>query len=137
MNQISTVSSVTRKFNTFGGWCGIFYFIFALLGWWIIAGFWPLHKPTASAGEITAFYGEGLLGIRLGLIIVMWTAVLMLIFTSSVASHISRIEGRSGPLTYCMLLGGYATAMLTFYPPLWWLTAAFRPDARSAELTYL
>ncbi len=27
--------------------------------------------------------------------------------------------------------------MLTFYPPLWWLTAAFRPEVRSPELTWL
>ena len=34
-------------------------------------------------------------------------------------------------------MAGYGNAMLTFYPPLFWLVAAFRPQERSIELTYL
>ena len=51
-------------------------------------------------------------------------------------SRISRIEGGAGVLTYAFLLGAAGNMVLTFYPAIWWLVAAFRPD-RGAELIYL
>lgn len=137
MNQAEINSVMTRKYNTVAGWCGSLYAIVACISWLWMASFWPLHKPTAGAEEIVAFYQDDVLMLRLGCIVLMWCGVIIMIFTMGAANHLSRIEGRSGPLTHSMLLGGYATAMLTFYPPIWWLTAAFRPEERAAELTYL
>ena len=136
MTEQTKIDRLNRKFNIFGGWCGLFYFIGAVVGWWLLGGYWPLHAPTDSEAQIVTFYQDDLISKRLGLVVLMWTAVSMLFFTSAVTNHLSRIEGRSGPLTHCMLLGGYATAMLTFYPCLWWLTALFRPE-RAPELIYL
>jgi hypothetical protein len=136
VNQELAISVMTRKFNTVGGWCGTAYAVVALIGWWLMAGFWPLHSPTDGPETIAAFFQDDLTMKRLGLIVVMWAGTIILLFTTAVANHLSRIEGRSGPLTHSMLLGGYATAMLTFYPPLWWLTAAFRPE-RAPDLLYM
>jgi len=53
------------------------------------------------------------------------------------ADFVARFEGRNGPLTRMMTLAGYSNAMLTFYPPLWWIVNAYRAQQRSADLTYL
>ena len=49
------------------------------------------------------------------------------------AQSLARIEGGAGVLTYAALLGGAGTMVLTFYPAIWWLVAAFRPE-RSQDL---
>lgn len=126
-----------RKTNLFGAWCGVIYVAVLLLAWWFIAQFFPLHEPSANAEAIYQVYQENLFGIRLGMILIMWCAAIFLPFAATVADYVARVEGGPGPLSTTTKLAGYANAMLTFYPPLWWLTAAFRPDVRSADLLYM
>jgi hypothetical protein len=138
MNNSAEDSPAVIRFDKFGAWCGPLYGLFALIGWWLLAGYWPLHTPTDSPEKIAGFYSsDNVLSLRVGLIVMMWAAVLLLFFTSTTSSYISKIEGRSGTLTFGMLLGGFASAMLTFYPCLWWLTAAFRGDSRPQDITFL
>ena len=130
-------SSLIGKTNLFGAWCGVYYCLLLFLGWWIVAGYFPLHEPSAGAEEIAAFYKEGnQFRIKLGMLILMWGAATFLPFTATLADFVEQVEGRSGPLTKTTLMAGYANAMLTFYPPLWWIANTFRPEARSAELIY-
>lgn len=138
MNQVQpeAISIMMRKMNTFGGWCGMLYLPSVALGWFVLGGYFPLHAPADTQAQITDFYQDGLLVKRLGLIILMWSALCLMVFASAVSNHLSRIEGRFGPISCMMLLGGYAGAMVGFYPGLWWLTAAYRPE-RSPELIYL
>lgn len=106
-------------------------------GWFLIAGFTPLHQPSAGAEEIATVFCGNENGIRLGMVIVILGAAIFLPFTATVADFVSRVEGRNGTLTRIVTMAGYGNAMLTFYPPMFWLVAAFRPKARSAEITYL
>lgn len=129
--------ALTRKINLFGAWCGILYLALLFIGWFFIAGFFPLIKPSAGAKEIADMFRNNTTGIRVGMIIVMWCAAIFLPFTAAVADYVSRIEGRNGPLTRIVTMAGFGNAMLTFYPPMYWLTAAFRPNERSIDLTYL
>ncbi len=129
--------AMTRKINLLGAWCGIFYLVILFLGWFAIAGFFPLHQPSAGAEEIAAVIRDNQTRIRIGMVLVMWGAAIFLPFTATVADYVSRVEGRNGPLTRITTMAGYGNAMLTFYPPLFWLVAAFRPDERSADITYL
>jgi hypothetical protein len=73
--------------------------------------------------------------IRLGMVIVMWGAAVFIPFTATIADFVARFEGRNGPLTRTMTMAGYANAMLTFYPPLWWIATTWRVDERSADTT--
>jgi hypothetical protein len=129
--------SVIRKANVIGAWCGIAYIGLLLLGWWVVGGFFPLHRPSAGADEIANFYRHGVVGIRVGMVMVMWAAAVFLPFTSTIADFVARFEGRNGPLTRTMTMAGYANAMLTFYPPLWWIVSTWRVDERSADTTRL
>lgn len=129
--------ATTKKVQLFGAWCGVAYCLLLLIGWWPVAGFYPLHEPSAGPGEISAFFRDNTMGVRIGLIIVMWGAAAFIPFAATIADFVSQAEGRQGPLTRMTGLAGFGNAMLTFYPPLWWLTASFRPDVRAEELTYL
>jgi hypothetical protein len=130
--------SLIRKTNLFGAWCGVFYCVLLLLGWWVVGGFFPLHEPSAGAEEIAAFYrGDNLNRMRAGLVMVMWGAAIFMPFTATMAHFVARIEGCSGPLTRITQMSGYSNALLTFYPPLYWLANAFRPHERSAELIWM
>src|SRR6516162_357188 len=129
--------SVIRKTNVVGAWCGIGYIVLLLVGWWVIGGFFPLHRPSAGADEIADFYHHSVVRIRLGMVMVMWGAAVFLPFTATIADFVARFEGRSGPLTRIMTMAGYANAMLTFYPPLWWIIGTWRVDERSADTTRL
>lgn len=129
--------SVVRKTNIFGAWCGIAYLAMLLIGWWGIAGFLPLHEPSASAEEVAGFFADDVGRVRLGMVVVMWGAAIFIPFTATLADFVARFEGRNGPLTRTMTMAGYANAMLTFYPPLWWIVSTWRVDERSADTTRL
>jgi hypothetical protein len=129
--------SLSRKINLFGAWSGMIWVAMLFLGWFVIGGFFPLHRPSAGAEEIAEFFRGNVNGIRIGMVIVMWSSAFFLPFTATVADFVSRVEGRNGPLTRTVTMAGFANAMLGFYPPLYWLTAAFRPQERSAEILYL
>ena len=128
---------LVRKSNLIGAWCGVVYVVALFIGWWFVGGFFPLHEPSAGADEIAEFFRGDIFGIRVGMVIIMWGAAAFLFFVSTMAHFVERIEGCNGPLSKTMIMAGYANAMLTFYPPLWWLTNAFRPMERTAEQIYL
>lgn len=129
--------SVIRRTNLIGAWCGIAYIALLLVGWWLVGGFFPLHNPSAGADEIAQFFRHDVVGIRIGMVIVMWGAAVFIPFTATVADYIARYEGRTGPLTRTMTMAGYANAMLTFYPPLWWIANTWRSTERSPDVIYL
>ena len=120
----------------FCAWAGIAYMGFLLLGWGLIAGFLPAHRPSAGVAEIAAIFQNGAMRIRIGMVIAMFSAVLCVPFTAIMARYIARIEGSPSVLTYAMLLGGMGNTLLSFYPEIFWLTAAYRPD-RSPEAIYM
>jgi hypothetical protein len=124
------------RVQMFGLWCGIAYLAVLFVGWGAFAGFLPPTAPSADSGQIAALYESDYTRIRIGMLIVMLAALVFIPFAAAVSQFIARIEGTAGVLTYTFLLGAAGNMVLTFYPAVWWLTAAFRPD-RSAELIYL
>lgn len=125
------------RIDLFGAWCAIFYLLTVLLGWGLVAGFlFPPTPPTHTAEQIAALYNADLTRIRIGMVIVMISAMLMVPFTAVVAKYLARVEEGAGVLTFTFLLGAAGNMLLTFYPAIWWLVAAFRPE-RAAELIYL
>ncbi|MET0658172.1 MAG: hypothetical protein ABW110_08465, partial [Steroidobacteraceae bacterium] len=57
-------------------------------------------------------------------------------FAAVVSYYLSRVEGGFGMLSGSALLGGAGNMVLTFYPAIWWLVAAYRPE-RPAEITFV
>jgi hypothetical protein len=129
-------ASAKTKLNLFGAWCAIGYLITVFGGWGLCAGFLPPVSPSAGAEEIASLFAADLTRIRIGMVIVMFSALIFIPFVAVIAKFIARIEDGAGVLTYTWLLGGVGNMVLTFYPAIWWLVAAYRPD-RAAELIYL
>ena len=68
------------------------------------------------------------------MVVTMLGATMAMPLGATVAYLISRIEGFFGPLSILQVMGAVGMAILTFYPPMWWLISIYRPE-RSAELT--
>lgn len=125
-----------RRIHLFCAWSGFWYVGVLLLGWAVIAGFLPPHRPSAGAAEIAAIYQGPVTHIRIGMIFLMLGAVFCIPFLSIVAQYVSRIEGKSGVLTYSVIAGGVCNVVLTFFPAIFWLVAAYRPE-RPPEIIYM
>lgn len=110
-------------------------FVCDRFGWWLLPDWVPPVAPMADANAVTQEY-LNLNRIRVGMVICMFTAAIYLPFGAAITDQVSLVEGRFGILSIISACAVLGNAILTFYPPVWWLTAAFRPD-RSAELIYL
>jgi hypothetical protein len=120
----------------FGVWCGVAYLVLLFIGWGAAAGFLPPTHPSDSAAQIAKLFGEDHTRIRIGMVVIMVAALAFIPFAAVCAQYVSRVEKGPGVLTYTFLLSAAGNMMLTFYPAIWWLTAAFRPD-RAGDLTQL
>ena len=129
-------TTTKSKIQMLGAWCGVWYVVAIVIGWIVVAGFFPLHLPSAGAAEISAIFAADATRIRAGMILVMFAALIMIPFAAVISQMLARVEGGAGVLTYTALLGGAGTMVLTFYPAIWWLVAAFRPD-RAADIIHL
>ena len=129
-------SMAKSRVQMFGVWCGAAYLAVLFVGWGAVAGFLPPTPPSAGADKIAALFDGDFTRIRIGMLLVMLAALVFIPFAAVMSQFIARIEGTPGILTYTFLLGAAGNMVLTFYPAVWWLTAAFRPD-RAPELIYL
>jgi len=92
--------------------------------------------PKRNNDDIAVIFKQDLNQIRIGMICMMFAAVMYMPFAITIAIELKEVEGGVGMLTMWQMMGGVCTALLTFYPAMWWLLAAFRPD-RSPELIQL
>ena len=131
------MSSMARsRIQMFGLWSSWGYLALLFIGWGAVAGFLPPTHPIDGALKIGQLYGSDHTRIRAGMLIVMFAALAFIPFAAVVSQYLARVERGAGVLTYSFLLGAAGNMCLTFYPAIWWLVAAFRPD-RAPALTQL
>lgn len=130
------MGTIERKLLIFGAWCGVAFTASVMVGLGLIAGFIPPVSPSAPGAEVTETIRSNSYAIRIGMIFMMFAAAPAIFFAGALAHLISKIEGQSRILTYTILIAGLGNALLVFYPALWWLIAAYRPE-RGVELTYM
>lgn len=124
------------KLQLFGAWSALFYCILFGIGWLgFNGGMFPPHSPSADEATIVAIFQEHTLRIRLCMVSIMFGAMFMLPFAGTLGTQIARIEGGPGVLTVVAVLGAFANAIFTFYPPIWWLVISYRPE-RLGAITY-
>lgn len=127
---------LARKTQLIGAWSGVLYVVLLMVGWTLIAGFIPAHSPAAGAEVIADIYYQDSVKIRIGMVFIMFGAMMCIPYAGALAHILYRIEGGVGMLTGAQIMAGIANTMLTFYPPMWWIIASFRGD-RSPEIIQL
>lgn len=130
------MTTLERNLLIIGAWCGIAFALIVMLGLGLVAGFLPPVSPSADADSVTKLIQSDFYRIRIGMILMMFSAAPAMIFAGAIATLISKIEGSSRVLTYTILIAGFGNALLVFYPALWWLIATYRPE-RGADFIYL
>lgn len=122
--------------HLFAVWCAIGYILMLLLGWGLLAGFVPPLHPDAGADQVAALYRTDATRIRIGMVVVLFSALVFIPFAGILTRFIAQIEGGMGVLTYTALLGSAGNMILTFYPAMTWLIAVYRPE-RNPEILFL
>lgn len=134
MNNPPTLSPSTNFFFwKLCAWAGPLYLIGSLISWALIAGFVPPPREDWTALQITQFYLDNSLRIRVGLVLTLLFQPFY-VFLSVVTSRVmGKVEGRGGILGTLELFGGVLTWATIAIALLCWLTAAFRPELRTPQ----
>jgi hypothetical protein len=111
----------------------LLYVGFGLLGFAVLAGFWPPPSEHLSADQITAYFHHRGNALRIGMVMMAFGAPCYYVWSAVLSKIIKRIEGPMGVLSTVELLGGLLTAWVTVMPAIIWLTASFRSEARSPQ----
>ncbi|OPX12388.1 hypothetical protein B1790_04325 [Mycobacterium sp. AT1] len=112
-------------------WSVVVYCGLGLLGFAVLAGFWPPPGEYLGAVDIAAYFREHETAIRIGMVMMAMGAPFYFVWSAALSKIIGRIEGPMGVLSTVELLGGLLTAIVTLVPPTIWLTAALRAGTRT------
>ena len=115
-------------------WSVAVYAGLGLLGFVVFAGFWPPPAEHLSAAEISDYFRSHHTGIRVGMVMIAAAGPFYFVWSAVISKILSRMEGPMGVLSTIELIGGLFTALVTFLPPVIWVTAAFRLESRSDEM---
>jgi MFS family permease len=111
-------------------WSGVVYVAGAIVFWAIIAGFIPPPRQNWTAEQVATYYADNQTRIRLGMEGILLVGFFYALFAVGLARLMQRVEGERGFLHQIQLMGGLATAMITFGCALAWLTATLRAGER-------
>lgn len=115
--------------------CFVFVVLF-LVGWVFLAGFVPPPSPTDSAQKIADQYRDNLTGIRVGMVISIFSAALLLPWGGAVCAQMRRVEGPRSPLVWGWAAAQGCIVIEVVYPCTFWLIAAFRPEDATRVQTF-
>lgn len=124
------------KIQKLCAWSGVVAILLMAYGFAWLAGFIPPTPPSASAEQVAKYFVDHRDSIRIGMILSMVAAGLMMPFVVVISIQMRRIEGRYAPLSYIQLGSGALLVLEFIYLIFFWQTATFRVD-RSPELILL
>jgi hypothetical protein len=115
-------------------WSGVGMVVLWLGAFLLIAGFVPPHDPSNTAAQIVSIYAGRTNAIKVGMVISMLGSALLVPFGVAISGQLKRIDGARAladvQMVSCALLS------LEFITPIGvWMAAAFRFDARAADVT--
>lgn len=118
------------RYQLICAWCGPLFLVSFVLFWGVIANNIPNPAPSLTAEALKERYLSNLGEIRLGFIMSLITVCFYMPWTCVLAAQMRRIEGTEMPvLSYLQLIGGALTVMVVSFSAVFWVVAAFRPEA--------
>lgn len=108
--------------------CGFGLVVLFFVGFWAVAHFLVPPSPTESAAQIAARFADHRTRIRIGLVVTMFAAALLVPWSAGLFVQLRRAEGRWSPLPYVQLLCGALFSLEFIYLLMFWQVAAFRED---------
>jgi hypothetical protein len=115
-------------------WCLNSVFVFVvlfLIGWVVLARMVPPPSPVDTPEEIARFYGDNVIGIRVGLVIAIFASSLLLPWGGAICAQMLRMEGPRAPLMWAWIAAQGCVVIEFVYPCTFWLVAAFRLEVAS------
>jgi len=120
-------------------WCVYSVFVFIglfLTGWVLLARMVPPPSPMETPDQIAEFYLSRLTGIRVGMVLAIFAAALLLPWGGAICAQMLRIEGPRSPLTWAWIAAQGCVVIEFVYPCAFWLVAAYRPETASRVQTF-
>ena len=115
-------------------WAGIASIVIWVSGFWVVAGFIPPPSPLDSPEQVQRFYIDHKFSIRLGMIMTMMGAALLLPWFAATTLQLRRIEGRFSPYTLTWFAAGAIMPLEFIFPVFFWMIAAYRPEDRDPKM---
>lgn len=121
-----------RRAQLLCAWCGPAFLLLFTAGFWFVAGLVPPPRATDSASQIAAFYRDNTDQLRVGLLLMLTGAPLLVPFSVVLAMQLRRSDPRVAPLAYVQVLMSVVTMLEVLLPVVLMGTAAFRPERSPA-----
>src|SRR4051794_32519614 len=93
-----------------------------------LAGFITPPDPQASSQQIAKMFDDDRTAIRVGLLISMFSAPLLVPWGAALFVQLPRADGRHSPMPYVMLLCMTLFSLEFIYLIMFWQVAAFREN---------
>lgn len=114
-------------------WGGPIYLFGLMVFWALIGKFFPPPPEFWSADEVTSFYLQDNIRIRIGMVGTCFFGPFLILWSIVISRVIQRIEGPDGILSTIELIGGVITAIVVMLFGIVWMTASFRTELRSPQ----
>lgn len=135
MNSEKTAAMKTKYFMwRVAAWTGLAYPVGLGICWVVFAHLLPPPPESLSAQEITRFYLDNNMGLRIGMVGILLFSPFYFVWSSVISRIMQRIEGPDGVLSNVELMGGVMTVVATLIPASAWLVASFRTAQRTPEI---
>jgi Domain of unknown function (DUF4386) len=126
-----------RRVQLLCAWCGPVFLTLFLVGFWFVAGLVPPPAATDTAQQIAGFYRNHAGQLRVGLLLLLIGAPLLVPFSLLLAMQLKRSDERIAPLAYVQLLMSVVTMLELLLPVVLMGAAAFRPSRPPASTQVL
>ncbi|MDT7621968.1 MAG: hypothetical protein QOD96_5874 [Pseudonocardiales bacterium] len=107
---------------------GLVLVVLFYLGFWVISGFLIPLPPNSSADVVAQMFARDRNRIRIGLLVTMFGAAMLVPWSAALFVQLRRGEGRFSPLPYVQMLCGTLFSLEFIYLIMFWQVAAFRED---------
>jgi hypothetical protein len=115
-------------------WCGPLAILVFFAGF-ATAGFFPPMDPSLDPSQVAQRYSDHATSIRLGTLIMVFSAGVVTPFAAAVSVYLRRMEGREAPvLTLTQFAAGTTGIMMFLTEAMFWSICAYRPQ-RLPEIT--